>query len=464
MSFRVIADHSRSITFLIGDGVMPSNEGRGYVLRRIIRRASRHGKMLGKNEPFLFKTSEVVVNLMKDTYPEIADRSEYISRVISTEEERFGSTLDIGMRMLNDIIGNLKAKPVPERLYQGKERTIPGEEVFKLYDTYGFPLDLTEDIARDSGFTVDTQGYTRAMEGQKEKARASWKGSGEEGIKAIYREVAQKMVGQGFSPAVQFTGYEDTYSDGVVIAIVKNNDLKESASEGEGVEIVLNKTPFYGESGGQVGDKGRIENDNISMDVLETKKPLPNLIVHNCTIKKGSVRVNDIVKASVDIDKRKAAALNHSATHLLHTALRDVLGDHVKQAGSLVAPDRLRFDYTHFSTPTLKEIHRVEEIVNRKIRENYAVETSVMGLDDAVKKGATALFGEKYGEEVSVVKMGDYSMELCGGTHTKATGDIGLFKIIHEGGIASGIRRIEALTGEGAYKYVRQEEDSLLEI
>ncbi|MBI3600963.1 MAG: alanine--tRNA ligase [Nitrospinae bacterium] len=467
ISFRVIADHSRSMTFLIGDGVIPSNEGRGYVLRRIIRRASRHGKMLGKNEPFLFKTSDVVINLMKDTYPELVDRKGYISKVISTEEERFSNTLDIGMKMLNDMVESLKAKPVPERLYQGKEKLIPGEDVFRLYDTYGFPLDLTEDIARDSGLTVDLPGFNRAMDLQKEKARASWKGSGEEGIKAIYREVAQKIKGtQSLSKPQRdmFIGYEDTYSEGVVIAIVKNNDLKESASEGEDVEIVLNKTPFYGESGGQVGDTGRIGNDNIGMDVIETKKPLPDLIVHNCAIKKGSVRVNDTVKAFVDIDNRKATALNHSATHLLHTALRDVLGDHVKQAGSMVAPDKLRFDYTHFSAPTSKEIHRVEEIVNQKIRENYQVETSIMGLEDAVKKGATALFGEKYGEEVRVVKMGDYSMELCGGTHTKASGDIGLFKIIHEGGIASGIRRIEALTGEGAYRHIRQEEEQLSEI
>ena len=458
ISFRVIADHSRAITFLIADGVMPSNEGRGYVLRRIIRRASRHGKMLGKNEPFLFKTSEVVVNLMKDTYPELVDRSEYISRVISTEEERFGSTLDYGMRMLNDLIENLKVK---------KDRTIPGEEAFKLYDTYGFPLDLTEDIARDSGFSVDTQGYTRAMEGQKEKARASWKGSGEEGIKPVYREVLQKIKGvQSLSKPQRdmFTGYDSMESEGVILYIIKNNELRKSASEGEEVEIVLDKTPFYGESGGQVGDTGKFWDEDVNADVMDTKKPLQNLIIHNAVIKKGSIKAGNTIKISVNQDKRRATALNHSATHLLHTALRDVLGDHVKQAGSLVSPDRLRFDYTHFSAPAAKEMHRVEEIVNQKIRENYAVETSVMGLDDAVKKGATALFGEKYGEEVRVVKMGDYSMELCGGTHTKATGNIGLFKIIHEGGIASGIRRIEALTGEGAYKYIKQEEEQLNEI
>jgi alanyl-tRNA synthetase len=449
ISFRVIADHSRSMTFLIGDGVMPSNEGRGYVLRRIIRRASRHGKMLGKNEPFLFKTSEAVIELMKDTYPELLDRKEYISKVISTEEERFSSTLDIGMKILNDLIEKQKVK---------KDKLISGEDVFKLYDTYGFPLDLTEDIARDSGLAVDSAGFNRAMEVQKERARASWKGSGEEGIKAIYREIAHKIKG------TQFIGYDHLESEGKVLFIIKNNNAVESVSEGEQVEIVLDKTPFYGESGGQVGDTGKIWNDDAHIDVADTKKPLQNLIVHSCIIKKGDIKVGDVMKISVAEDKRKAAVLNHSATHLLHSALRDILGDHVKQAGSLVAPDRLRFDYTHFSAPTLKELHKVEEIVNHKIRENYPVETSIKGLEDAIKGGATALFGEKYGEEVRVVKMGDYSMELCGGTHARATGDIGLFKIVHEGSISSGVRRIEALTGEGAYRHIRQEEDSLLEI
>src|SRR3989338_6496057 len=449
ISFRVIADHSRSMTFLIGDGVMPSNEGRGYVLRRIIRRASRHGRMLGKSEPFLFKTSDVVIDLMKDTYPELLDRREYISKVISTEEERFSNTLDFGMKMLNDMVESLKAK---------RERLIAGEDAFKLYDTYGFPLDLTEDIAKDSGLAVDSAGFNRAMEVQKERARASLKGSGEEGIKSIYRDIVHKIKG------TQFIGYKHLESEGTVLSLIKGNDMVKSASEGEQVEIVLDKTPFHGESGGQVGDTGKIWNDDTHIDVVDTKKPLQSLIVHSCIVKKGNIKVGDVITISVSDEKRRAIALNHSATHLLHTALRDVLGDHVKQAGSLVAPDRLRFDYTHFSALNIKELHRVEEIVNQKIRENYPVETSVTGLEEAIKKGATALFGEKYGEEVRIVKMGDYSMELCGGTHVNATGDIGLFKIVHEGSIASGIRRIEALTGEGAYRYVRQEEDSLLEI
>ena len=458
ISFRVIADHSRSMTFLIGDGVMPSNEGRGYVLRRIIRRASRHGRMLGKSEPFLFKTSDVVIDLMKDTYPELLDRREYISKVISTEEERFSNTLDFGMKMLNDMVESLKAK---------RERLIAGEDAFKLYDTYGFPLDLTEDIAKDSGLAVDSAGFNRAMEVQKERARASWKGSGEEGIKSIYRDIAHKIKGtQSLSKPQRdmFIGYDTLESEGTVLSLIKGNDMVKSASEGEQVEIVFDKTPFYGESGGQVGDTGKIWNDDVHIDVTDTKKPLQNLIIHNCIVKKGNIKVGDVITISVSNEKRRATALNHSATHLLHTALRDVLGDHVKQAGSLVAPDRLRFDYTHFSAAALKELRRVEEIVNQKIRENYPVETSVTGLEEAIKKGATALFGEKYGEEVRIVKMGDYSMELCGGTHVNATGDIGLFKIVHEGSIASGIRRIEALTGEGAYRYVRQEEDSLLEI
>ena len=458
ISFRVIADHSRSMTFLIGDGVMPSNEGRGYVLRRIIRRASRHGRMLGKSEPFLFKTSDVVIDLMKDTYPELLDRREYISKVISTEEERFSNTLDFGMKMLNDMVESLKAK---------RERLIAGEDAFKLYDTYGFPLDLTEDIARDSGLAVDSAGFNKAMEVQKERARASWKGSGEEGIKSIYRDIAHKIKGtQSLSKPQRdmFIGYDTLESEGTVLLLIKGNDMVKSASEGEQVEIVFDKTPFYGESGGQVGDTGKIWNDDVHIDVTDTKKPLQNLIIHNCIVKKGNIKVGDVITISVSNEKRRATALNHSATHLLHTALRDVLGDHVKQAGSLVAPDRLRFDYTHFSAAALKELRRVEEIVNQKIRENYPVETSVTGLEEAIKKGATALFGEKYGEEVRIVKMGDYSMELCGGTHVRATGDIGLFKIVHEGSVASGIRRIEALTGEGAYKYVRKEEDSLLEI
>ena len=458
ISFRVIADHSRSMTFLIGDGVMPSNEGRGYVLRRIIRRASRHGRMLGKSEPFLFKTSDVVIDLMKDTYPELLDRREYISKVISTEEERFSNTLDFGMKMLNDMVESLKAK---------RERLIAGEDAFKLYDTYGFPLDLTEDIAKDSGLAVDSAGFNRAMEVQKERARASWKGSGEEGIKSIYRDIAHKIKGtQSLSKPQRdmFIGYDTLESEGTVLLLIKGNDMVKSASEGEQVEIVFDKTPFYGESGGQVGDTGKIWNDDVHIDVTDTKKPLQNLIIHNCIVKEGNIKVGDVITISVSNEKRRATALNHSATHLLHTALRDVLGDHVKQAGSLVAPDRLRFDYTHFSAAALKELRRVEEIVNQKIRENYPVETSVTELEEAIKKGATALFGEKYGEEVRIVKMGDYSMELCGGTHVRATGDIGLFKIVHEGSVASGIRRIEALTGEGAYKYVRKEEDSLLEI
>ncbi|MBI4378917.1 MAG: alanine--tRNA ligase [Nitrospinae bacterium] len=458
ISFRVIADHSRAITFLIGDGVIPSNEGRGYVLRRIIRRASRHGRMLGKSDPFLFKTSDIVIELMKDTYPEITDRSGYISKVISAEEERFSSTLDYGMKMLNNMIENLKAK---------NEKLIPGSEAFKLYDTYGFPLDLSEDIARDSGLVVDLDGFKRAMEVQKERARASWKGTGEERVKSVYKDIVHRMKGvQSLSKPQRdmFTGYEYLKSEGKVLFIIKNSGTVEIASEGEQVEIVLDKTPFYGESGGQVGDTGRLWNEGIHIDVVDTKKPLSNLIIHTCIIKKGDIKVGDTLNTSINIDKRKAIVLNHSATHLLHTALRDVFGDHVKQAGSLVAPDRLRFDYTHFSAPALKELYKVEEIVNQKIRENYPVETSIMELDDAVKGGATALFGEKYGEEVRVVKMGDYSKELCGGTHVRATGDIGLFKIIHEGSIASGMRRIEALTGEDAYRYIREEEGRLLGI
>ncbi|MEK6546551.1 MAG: alanine--tRNA ligase, partial [Nitrospinota bacterium] len=332
ISFRVIADHSRSMTFLIGDGVMPSNEGRGYVLRRIIRRASRHGRMLGKSEPFLFKTSDVVIDLMKDTYPELLDRREYISKVISTEEERFSSTLDFGMKMLNYMVESLKAK---------RERLIAGEDAFKLYDTYGFPLDLTEDIARDSGLAVDSAGFNRAMEVQKERARASWKGSGEEGIKSIYRDIAHKIKGtQSLSKPQRdmFIGYDTLESEGTVLSLIKGNDMVKSASEGEQVEIVLDKTPFYGESGGQVGDTGKIWNDDVHIDVTDTKKPLQNLIIHNCIVKKENIKVGDVITISVSNEKRRATALNHSATHLLHTALRDVLGDHVKQAGSLVAP------------------------------------------------------------------------------------------------------------------------------
>ena len=446
ISFRVIADHIRSATFLISDGILPANEGRGYVLRRIMRRAMRHGKKLSIQGPFLFRVVDEVNALMGGAYPELRSSQDMVKMVIRSEEERFFETLNVGLRLWSEEIPKLKGKG---------EKVVPGALIFKLYDTFGFPLDLTEELARDEGFSLDRAGFESAMEEQRSRARESWKGSGEESLKETYKSLAAQNI------KTEFLGYERLEAEGKVLKILKGDRESESASAGEEVEIITDRTPFYGESGGQEGDQGVISRNGSWMSVTKSSKPLPDLIIHHGTVREGSLRVGDQLRLKVDAGNRGRTALNHTGTHLLQGALRKVLGDHVKQAGSLVTSGRLRFDFTHLNPMTEEEIARVEGIVNTWIRENLEVSVSSLPYRDALEKGAMALFGEKYGDVVRLVRVGEFSAELCGGTHTKRSGDIGLFKIISEGGVAAGVRRIEALTGEEAWKAFKEEESEL---
>jgi alanyl-tRNA synthetase len=447
ISIRVIADHSRAVTFLIGDGIMPSNEGRGYVLRRILRRAARHGKMLGIGKPFLNEAALVVIDMMKNTYPDLADKASYIAKMILNEEQRFMETLDAGLRILQEETSALKAA--------GKS-VLPGAQVFKLYDTFGFPTDLTADIIKRDGLILDQEGFEDEMERQRERARVAWKGSGEEAVAECYLKISSGGV------ATDFCGYDGlAQNDANVSAIFVDGQAAESAREGQKAEIVLDKTPFYGESGGQAGDTGYLEGQDFHFIVEETKKPLDKFFVHKGFVRSGEIRIGAKARPVVDSERRKAIAANHSGTHLLQAALKAVLGDHIKQSGSLVNASRLRFDFTHFSKISEEEVLRVETIVNDMIRKNLSVQTDVCALEDALKTGATAVFDEKYGATVRIVKMGDMSMELCGGTHVDRTGDIGLFKITHESAIAAGVRRIEAVTGRESVAHVQQTEEEL---
>jgi alanyl-tRNA synthetase len=446
VSFRVIADHCRAATFLISEGVLPSNEGRGYVLRRIMRRAMRHARKLGVNEPILFRLTDEVVELMGDAYPELGGAREMLQMVVASEEERFSETLNTGLRLWAEERQKLK----PEGL-----KFIPGELVFKLYDTYGFPVDLTEEIARDEGFRIDKKGFEDAMEAQRARARESWKGSWEEVLKEAYKT----LVGQNLK--TEFIGYDRLEAEGQLLKILKGDAETEVARENEEVEIIVDRTPFYGESGGQEGDCGTITHNGSWMEVSDSLRPLPEVIVHRGKIKAGVLRVGDKLHLKVDPDSRGRTTLNHTATHLLQSALRQVLGGHVHQAGSLVTPARLRFDYTHFSPLTDEEIDRVEEIVNSTIRHNLEVCVSLLPYKEALARGAMALFGEKYGEVVRLVQVGGMSAELCGGTHTRRSGDIGTFKIVSETGVAAGVRRIEALSGEEAWRVIKREEAEL---
>jgi alanyl-tRNA synthetase len=439
VSIRVIADHIRAIGFLLSEGLIPSNEGRGYVLRRIIRRASRHARVLGLSGPVLFKFLDALAESMGDIYPELVDEKERTSRILQIEEERFSKTLDQGMRLIDDLIDEVR---------RSGKKIIPGEEIFKLYDTYGFPYDLARDIAIDNDLVIDEEGFHREMELQRERARASWVGE-EEAVAPIYKELINE-IGR-----TEFIGYERFESDSIARAIVKDGKVIKEAREGEEVEVFLDITPFYGESGGQVGDTGEMTGDGFRAVVKDTSKPIEGLHCHHVKIKKGTLRVWDRVHCRVDEEKRMATMRNHTATHLLQAALRTVLGDHVKQAGSLVSPDRLRFDFTHFSPLSDDEISAIEKTVNEKILENLPVIVSVMDLKDAIASGATALFGDRYGEKVRVITVPDFSSELCGGTHCRATGQIGLFVIASEESIASGIRRIEAFTGGNAFNYLK---------
>ncbi len=446
VSMRVMADHSRATAFLIADGVMPSNEGRGYVLRRIMRRAMRHAKMLGFADPVLYRTAGFVLDFMAAAYPQEAERKNFVAKIVEKEEERFIQTLDNGLRILNEEVA---------RLHQKQSKVIPGTLLFKLYDTYGFPTDLTADIVEADGFTIDEAGFQSCMDEQRQKAREHWKGSGEEAIGAVYRE----LVEQGIT--VQFNGYQELQSTSRITAILHDGEQVSQARAGERVEVITATTPFYGESGGQVGDLGTIGAPGLELEITETRKPLTNLIVHVGQVGSGTLQIGQVVELKVDAAARQATALNHTATHILHAVLVEVLGDHVKQAGSLVTPERLRFDFSHFTAITPAELRRIENQVNQRIRENRAVETREMAADEAIAAGATALFGEKYGERVRVVNLGDFSMELCGGTHTAAAGDIGLFKIVQEAGIAAGVRRIEAATGPRALELVQQQEETI---
>ncbi|MEF9604539.1 alanine--tRNA ligase, partial [Paracoccus sp. PXZ] len=455
---RVIADHLRSTSFLIADGVMPSNEGRGYVLRRIMRRAMRHAHMLGAKDPVMHRLVPSLVREMGAAYPELGRAQALIEETLKLEETRFKQTLDRGLRLLDDELAKL-----PE----GAD--LPGEAAFKLYDTYGFPLDLTQDALREKGRVVDTAGFDSAMAEQKAKARAAWAGSGETKDAAIWFDIAEEHG------ATEFLGYDTEISEGQILALVQDGAAVEEAGEGQAVQIVVNQTPFYAESGGQVGDTGLIKTETGAARVTDTRKS-GGVFVHIAEVTLGSIQRGQGAQLSVDHDRRSAIRANHSATHLLHEALRRALGEHVAQRGSLNAPDRLRFDFSHVKAMTPEELAQVEREVNDFIRQNSPVETRIMTPDDARALGAQALFGEKYGDEVRVVSMGElpgsgkgtggqtYSLELCGGTHVARTGDIGMFALTSETASAAGIRRIEALTGQAAMDELRRVDGELNEI
>jgi len=442
-SLRVIADHIRACSFLIVDGVLPSNEGRGYVLRRIIRRALRHGWMLGVRQPFFSKLVPTLVEQMGVAYPELPAQVDTVVRALQAEEERFAETLDSGMKIFDDVAAKVS------------NGVIPGVDAFRLYDTYGFPLDLTQDIARERDLTVDIEGFNAAMDTQRETARAAGKFGG--GVTLSADLVAT------LKPTV-FLGYDRLQAEDLtVVAILKDGRPVESAQAGDDVIVLTNQTPFYAESGGQVGDNGTLSGAGVQVDVSDTQKFAGQFHGHVGKLTQGSLKVGDVLSGQVDGQRRGATILNHSATHLLHAALREVLGTHVQQKGSLVAPDRLRFDFSHFAPISAEDLAIIERKVNEQVRANNAAEVHNMGMQEALEFGAMALFGEKYGEHVRVLKMGDYSTELCGGTHVSRTGDIGLFKITSEGGVSSGVRRIEAVTGQGALDYVAHEEAQLSE-
>src|SRR5690606_30271160 len=453
-SMRVIADHARATAFLVADGVLPSNEGRGYVLRRIMRRAIRHGTRLGLDVVFFFQACQAVVRQMSEAYPELSENAELITEVARSEEEGFRRTLSRGLALIQAEIAARR----------DGDHILPGEVVFKLYDTFGFPVDLTRVIAREHGFLIDEAGFRTELEKQRE--RSVFAGSGETAVSKLYLELVQTV-----GPTT-FLGYEGTEGQGKVVAIVRDGALVDKAEAGDAVEIVLDRTPFYGESGGQVGDAGilaasrdgaRASRTELEIQIRDTQLPVRGLIVHRGRVVSGIVHVGDRVEAVVDAERRQAIRLNHSATHLLHRALQEELGSHVRQAGSVVAPDYLRFDYTHFQGLEPEQLEKIEIRVNRMIRDDAPTETRQTSPDEAnaagaKASGAQALFGEKYEEVVRVVQVHPRSLELCGGTHVRRSGEIGLFKIISEGSIAAGVRRIVAVTGEEAVRWLHQRE------
>ena len=442
VAMKVIADHSRAAAFLIGDGVLPSNEGRGYVLRRIMRRAIRYGRNIGLADPFLHRTARVVFDIMKPAYPELSDAAAFITNVILNEETRFSETLDFGLRLLNDALGEIRAKGASE---------VPGDLIFKLYDTFGFPVDIVRDVVRDEKMTLDVAGFEKAMAGQRERSRSV-------ATFASMGEAFKRLSSEGFQP--QFVGYETTRCEARVLVLARDGKEIDAAGAGNEVEIVTDVTPFYGAAGGQVGDSGHIgavaSSPELAVSVTDTVKDPTGLIIHKGQVLAGTLRKGDVVVLSVDSQKREATELNHTATHILHAVLREVLGAHVKQAGSLVAPDRLRFDFTHFAQIDRDTLSRIEAMVNERIRQNVPTAIEEMAAEDAFKSGATALFEEKYGDRVRVISLSSFSKELCGGTHTERTGDIGLFRITSEASVASGVRRIDALTGKEALAYTQE--------
>ena len=439
---KVIADHSRATAFLIADGVLPSNEGRGYVLRRIIRRAVRYGRNLGLKKPFLHHTIQKVFDIMGEAYPELRESSSFIFNVVKNEENQFLETLDVGIKLLDDSI---------KQLDKEKTKIIPGDLIFKLYDTFGFPVDIIQDVVKDLDLKLDLEGFNKAMNEQRKRSKTKVKF---EGVSDAYKSLTKQGI------KTKFTGYTAYEDQSDILIIVKDDKKVDSAISGDKIEIVTVATPFYAESGGQTGDSGIFYNDKCKIRIDATFPNPSGLSIHKGQIEKGEISVKDKLKLKVDIEKRKNTENNHTATHILHYALRQVLGDHVKQSGSLVSSDRLRFDFTHFSKVTDDEINNIVKIVNQRIRDNDSVKTKEMSMDEASKSGATALFEEKYGDQVRVVSLGDFSKELCGGTHTDRSGDIGVFKILSEEGIASGVRRIEAVTGEGAVDEINS--DNLL--
>ncbi|HBY3355976.1 alanine--tRNA ligase [Clostridioides difficile] len=449
ISIRIITDHIRAVTFLVSDGVLPSNEGRGYVLRRLLRRAARHGKLLGVKELFLQKLIDEVIKVNDKAYPVLVEKESYIKKVVGIEEEKFNETIDQGTEILNSYIEVLKN--------EGKT-VLSGQEAFKLYDTYGFPIDLTKEILEEEHLSVDEEAFNEEMEKQKERARNARGNMDGESWKEDPLSKLESTVDSTFN------GYSEIYGEGTIEAIVKDDELVQSAKEGDKVSIVLDNTTFYPEGGGQVGDCGLITNENLVLEVLNTKKGANNSIKHIGIIKSGKISNGDKVKTLVDGETRMSAARNHSATHLLHKALREVLGEHVNQAGSLVTPERLRFDITHFEAISNEELKVIEEKVNNVILSSLDIKCDIMNIKEAKEKGATALFGEKYGDEVRVVSMGDYSTELCGGTHLTNTSQVGMFKILSEGGVAAGVRRIEAITGKAVYEYLKERDGIISEV
>lgn len=449
VSLRVVADHVRAVTFLIADGVLPSNEGRGYVLRRLIRRAIRHGRLLGIRDPFLNPVVAWVIEQMKGAYPELLEREDYIYKVVGLEEQRFSETLEQGMRLLQELAQKARKAGITE---------IAGKDAFQLYDTFGFPIDLTREILADDGFTVDEAGFQEAMEAQRERARKSRTAHGYlDSSLAVYTELAGTV-------ATEFVGYEQDEVNTQVVGIIVDDHAVDKADCGVKVAVILERTPFYAEGGGQVADEGLIKTETGLVRITDVRRPVKGLISHLGVVEEGSIAIGSSARAVIGTDHRQETARHHTATHLLHRALKDILGDHVNQAGSYVGPERLRFDFTHFQAVSDAEIRRIEDQVNGEILRNSPVVPTITDLESAKKQGAMALFGEKYEQEVRVVQVGEHSLELCGGTHVSSTGEIGFFKILSEGSVAAGVRRVEAVVGSEAVAHIRSQDMILAEL